>query len=222
MHVLDHFPEAHLIESKDLREGDVIAYTPAGQANSFCVAVYDHCGPGGQKYTSDGSIIGPTASGFHLIDRPKPAAPTIPGSMIRITDSVNYPSNIDGEVLTCNSFGDFIGPHTRLGRHSIKAYKIAWEQVWYTLADPDDVVDAQVIDDETPQVPLPVAPGVLVHILNGAYRGALMRCELGGEYFHGVLADGGICGMPRNELEKYDWEAVKHLRNQAFHADPAF
>lgn len=230
MNVLDHFPDAHLIETKDLREGDVIAYTPAGQANSFCVAVYDHHGPGGQKYTSDGSIIGPTANGFHLIHRPNKPLPTETGDMVRIINPGTFGTLRPGEVLTRNAFGDFTNRKNGVGLNVFKECGITWEQVWFTNMGPDvDVVDVEIMpaEDEPEPAPAPVAlpvGPVLIHIASGRYEGAIGRRNYTDRFgtFNLITEEGEHFQIEESEIQESTWEAVVLRRNDSFYATPSF
>lgn len=225
MNVLDHFPEAHLIEAKDLREGDVIAYTRAGQANSFCVAVYDHHGPGGQKYTSDGSIIGPTANGFHLINRPSPPLPTGFGEMVRIINPGAHSGLKPGEVLTRNQFGDFTNHLNGVGKDGFKNFGITWEQVWVTNMGPDvDVVDAEVLPADDEPANLPAGGGIPIHITGGRYKGAIGRRNFTDRFstFNLITDDGVHLQVDESEVQESPWEAVTLVRNNAYHRAPSF
>ncbi|WP_426734439.1 hypothetical protein [Glutamicibacter sp. 2E12] len=230
MNVIDHFPDAHLIETKDLREGDVIAYTPVGQANSFCVAVYDHYGPGGQKYTSDGSIIGPTASGFHLIHRPTTPLPNAVGDMVRIISPGAYSSLKPGDVLTRNEYGDFVNRRFGIGNDVFKECGIIWEQVWFTNMGPDmDVVDAEVLpaEDEPEPAPAPVAlpvGPVLIHIASGRYKGAIGRRNYTDRFgtFNLITEEGEHFQIEESEVQESTWEAVTLTRDRDFYFNPPF
>lgn len=230
MNVIDHFPDAHLIESKDLREGDVIAYTPAGQADTFTVGVYSHFGTGGMKYLIDGTVIGPTASGFHLIHRPTTPLPNAVGDMVRIISPGKYSSLKPGEVLTRNEYGDFVNQRNGIGRDGFKSHGITWEQVWFTNMGPDvDVVDAEVLpaEDEPEPAPAPVAlpvGPVLIHIASGRYKGAIGRRNYTDRFgtFNLITEEGEHFQIEESEVQESAWEAVVLRRNDSFYATPSF
>lgn len=139
MLITELFPNAKPIEFDEIRKGDLIARNRFG-VFTVAEALGQNTFHGPAKWMSPNTEVFAAIRGrdHYLVHRPAPAPPTTPGAMIRITDSGEYRDDNVGEVLTCNTFGDFIGPRTRLGRHAIAAHGIAWERVWLHTSPPSN------------------------------------------------------------------------------------
>lgn len=229
MLITELIPNAKPIAFEDIRVGDLIAR--AHKAGTILTAAFQQTafnGPAKWLSKDPETFAAIRGRDHYLVHRPAPAPPTTPGAMIRITDSGEYRDDNVGEVLTCNEFGDFIGPRTRLGRHAIAAHGIPWEQVWLTTTDPEEIVDAEVIDDTTefePAVSLPTGAGVLICITGGDKKGTLARRLHASGFlydFAGISTCGKRVWLTNAEVTAAGWEAVTTTRDTNFYADQPF
>lgn len=210
MLITELIPNAKPIAFEDIRKGDLIA-RPRKGVTLVSYATEQTAFHGTAKWLSEDPETFAAIRGrdHYLVHRPAPAPPTTPGAMIRITDSGEYRDDNIGEVLTCNEFGDFIGPHTRLGRHAITAHGIAWEQVWYTTIDPEEIGDAEVIDDTGATPELPAYSGVLIRLTGGPWQGTLARRTKGMHSFQGLDQGGAFVGLSEKDVSDAGWKPVR-------------